>query len=128
MLDTGLLGAMLNISSDIIIKPNKLFIEYNGAFIENFVALELIRSGNTQLYYWTSKSDAEVDFVIQLQNNIYPVEVKSGSSRNLKSIRSYAEKYTPSHIFRVSPRNFFVDKEFIDIPLYAAFLLRDNII
>jgi len=128
MLDTGLLGAMLNISSDIIIKPNKLFIEYNGAFIENFVAMELIQNGNPQLYYWTSKSDAEVDFIIQLQDNIYPVEVKSGNSRNLKSIRSYAEKYIPKNIFRLSPRNFFVDKEFIDLPLYATFLLRDNIV
>ena len=126
MLDTGLLGAMLNISSDIILKPNKLFIEYNGAFIENFVAMELIQSGHTQLYYWTSKSDAEVDFIIQLQDNIYPVEVKSGSSKNLKSIKTYAEKYKPKHVFRISTRNFFADKEFIDVPLYAAFMLKED--
>lgn len=128
MLDTGLLGAMLNISSEIIINPNKLFAEYNGAFIENFVALELKSAGVNQLYYWTSKSDAEVDFIIQLQNAIFPLEVKSGHSRNLKSIRTYEEKYKPSCIFRVSPRNFFTDKEFVDLPLYGAFLLKDDLL
>ena len=122
--DTGLLGAMLNISSDIIIKPNQLFLEYKGAFIENFVANELVSIGNKDLFYWTSKHEAEVDFVIQLQNEIYPLEVKSGFSRNLKSLRSYAEKYNPKRIFRISPRNFIQEKEFINIPLYAVSFIK----
>jgi len=124
LLDTGLLGAMLNLSSDIIIKPNQLYMEYNGAFIENFVAMELVASGNKELFYWTSKSDAEVDFVTQLQNEIYPLEVKSGTSRNLKSLRSYTDKYKPKLIFRTSPRNFIQDNEFINIPLYAVFIVN----
>ena len=118
--DTGLLGAMLNLSSDIIIEPNELFSEYNGAFIENFVANELVANGNKELFYWTSRSDAEVDFVLQLQNEIYPIEVKSGTSRNLKSLRSYAEKYNPKLVYRISPRNFMQSKNFINIPLYAS--------
>ena len=48
------------------------------------------------------------------------MEVKSGLSRNLKSLRSYADKYNPGLIFRTSPRNFIKDKEFINIPLYAV--------
>lgn len=128
LLDTGLLGAMLNLSPDIIIKPTELFSEYNGAFVENFVASELVSSGNNELYYWTSKSEAEVDFVIQSGNNVYPVEVKSGTSRNLKSLRSYAEKYKPKLIIRTSPRNFIQDKEFINIPLYAVFIVNKLLI
>lgn len=124
LLDTGLLGAMLNLTPDIIIKPNELFTEYNGAFIENFVATELIISDTNELYYWTSKSDAEVDFILQVDNEIFPLEVKSGSSRNLKSIRSYAEKYKPKYIFRASPRSFSQNNDFVNIPLYATFLLR----
>ncbi|MCK4346155.1 MAG: ATP-binding protein [Bacteroidales bacterium] len=123
LLDTGLLGAMLNLSSDIIRKPTELFSEYKGAFIENFVATELVASGISDLFYWTSKSDAEVDFVVQLGNQIYPIEVKSGLSRNLKSIRSYAQKYKPKYIFRTSSRNFIQDNDFINIPLYAAFIM-----
>ena len=121
LLDTGLLGALLNISSDMVIKPSDLFEEYNGAFIENFVASELVASGMRELYYWTSQSDAEVDFVIQHKNDVYPLEVKSGNSRNLKSIRSYENKYNPKYIFRTSPRNYVKDNEFINIPLYASF-------
>ena len=124
MLDTGLLGAMLNLTPDIIIKPTELFNEYNGAFIENFVASELLLSENNELYYWTSNSDAEVDFVLQVGNEIFPLEVKSGTSLNLKSLRSYADKYKPKLIFRTSPRNFSKNNEFINIPLYAIFLLR----
>ncbi|MCD6565306.1 MAG: ATP-binding protein [Bacteroidales bacterium] len=123
LLDTGLLGAMLNLSSDIIRKPTELFSEYKGAFIENFVATELVASEIRDLFYWTSKSDAEVDFVLQSGNQIYPIEVKSGLSRNLKSIRSYAQKYKPKYIFRISSRNFIQDNDFINIPLYVAFLM-----
>lgn len=123
MSDTGLLGAMLKVDSSIIINPTGLFTEYNGAFIENYVAAELTVSANNELFYWKSKSDAEVDFIIQFQNEIYPLEVKSGLSRNLKSLRSYADKYKPGFIFRASPRNFVKDKEFINIPLYAVNLI-----
>ena len=120
LLDTGLLGAMLNLSSSIIAKPNDIFAEYNGAFIENFIASELLAVGQKELFYWTSKSDAEIDFIIQYENKIYPVEVKSGMNRNIKSLRSYAGKYNPELIIRISPRNFVKDKEFINIPLYAV--------
>ena len=54
LLDTGLLGAMLNLSSDIIRKPTELFSEYKGAFIENFVATELVASGISDLFCWVS--------------------------------------------------------------------------
>ncbi|GBD87356.1 hypothetical protein BMS3Abin03_01288 [bacterium BMS3Abin03] len=127
LIDTGILGAMLNISSDIILKGSELFSEYNGAFIENYVASELTSLGNKELFYWTSRSDAEVDFLIQLQNKIFPVEIKSGTSRNLKSLRSYANRYNPEFIIRVSPRNFIKDKDFINIPLYAVFNLHNLI-
>ncbi|MCD6397777.1 MAG: ATP-binding protein [Spirochaetaceae bacterium] len=120
MPDTGLLGAMLNLTSDIIIKPTELFTEYNGAFIENFVANELTIAGNKELFYWTSKNDAEVDYVIQHGNMILPLEVKSGLNKNIKSLRSYENKYSPKYIIRTSPRNHTRDNEFVNIPLYAV--------
>lgn len=123
LLDTGLLGAMLGISADLIIKPTALFSEYNGAFTENLVAAELVKSGFNDLFYWASPGDAEVDFIIQWTNGLYPLEVKSGTSRHTKSLRSYAEKYRPKRIFRISPRNFIQDGDFINLPLYATFAL-----
>ncbi|MFK7979215.1 MAG: ATP-binding protein [Saprospiraceae bacterium] len=127
LLDTGLLGAMLNISSEIILNPSALFTQYNGAFIENFVNNELINTGITELFYWTSKSDAEVDFIIQYADNIFPIEVKSGTSRKTKSLKVYADKYTPPLVFRLSPRNFIKRDNFVNIPLYALFIFPNLI-
>ena len=121
--DVGLLAAELNISSELIVSPKDIFTEFNGAFIENFIAQELRYYGYNKLFYWTSKSDAEVDFILERANHIFPVEVKSGLNRNIKSLRSYADKYKPSTIFRVSPRNLTQSGDFINIPLYATNLL-----
>ena len=73
-----------------------------------------------KLYYWKSKSEAEVDYIFTIENKIYPLEVKSGVSGNLKSIRVYAEKFKPPVIIRASMRNFTHTGDFINIPLYAV--------
>jgi len=119
LFDTGLLGAMLNIPSRLIVDPTALYTEYNGAFIENYVAQELAINRETQLYYWTSKSDAEVDYIIESDAKVYPLEVKSGLSRSKKSLISYQKKYNPQLIYRISPRNYTQADSFINIPLYA---------
>ena len=119
MLDTGLLGALLNLSSDIILKPNELFLEYNGAFVENYTCLELIKTLEQDIFYWSSEREAEVDFVFQWENDIYPLEVKSGLNRNTKSLRIYADKFHPKLLLRTSPRNFIQSDDFINIPLYG---------
>ena len=121
--DVGLLAAELNISSELIVSPTNIFKEFNGAFIENFIAQELLYYGYKQQFYWTSRSDAEVDFVLESAKHIYPVEVKSGTNKNLKSLRSYANKYNPKTIFRVSPRNLVQSEDFINVPLYAINIL-----
>ena len=123
MNDVGLLAAKLKISSDQVILPEALFKEFNGAFIENFVAQELTSQKNRDLYYWTSRSDAEVDFLIESNNAIFPLEVKSGTSRNTKSLQSYSQKYKPKKTFRISPRNLIQSDKFINLPLYAIGLL-----
>jgi len=126
LLDTGLLGALLRVHSKSIISPDELFKEYNGAFIENVVGCELATQCNRELYYWTSKSSAEVDYIITTDlGNIVPLEVKSGLHRNIKSLRSYAEKYQPKKIYRISPRNYTKDDDFINIPLYSVSLIKE---
>ena len=118
LFDTGLLGALLNLPSSVIITADKLFEDYNGAFIENYAAVELNANNINNLFYWTSKSDAEVDFVIQKNLQIIPIEIKSGTSLNTKSIRSYAKKYAPEFIVRSSPRNYEHRDDFFNLPLY----------
>ncbi|MCX6583361.1 MAG: ATP-binding protein [Candidatus Aminicenantes bacterium] len=127
MLDPGLLAALLEVPSQVIILGDKLFSEYNGAFIENYVADQLIGHRYAQdIYYWTSDSEAEVDFVLSIAGDIFPLEVKSGLSGRVKSLRVYAAKYHPLKVFRASPRNFMEDGDLINIPLYAVHLLLYN--
>lgn len=127
MHDVGLLAAKLNISSDQILMPDALFREFNGAFIENFIAQELASFGKNQLFYWTSRSDAEIDFLVESNQKIIPLEVKSGTSRNTKSLQSYGSKYSPDVVLRTSPRNLIKSGNFVNIPLYATKLLNELI-
>lgn len=122
LLDTGLLGALLNLSSKTIVEKNKLFSEYNGAFNENYVAQELIANNHKELYYWTSKTSAEVDFIIYHNEQIFPLEVKAGISTKKKSLKVYGEKYQDKFLHRATLRNFKQDGKICNYPLYAISL------
>ncbi len=123
--DTGLLGAMLDLHPQIIISDNSLFSEFNGAFVENYTANEIVPGDADRLYYWTSNNVAEVDFIISHKNAIIPLEVKGGMNRNIKSLRIYADKFKPERIYRTSPRNFTLDNDFANIPLYAISKIKE---
>lgn len=125
MLDSGLLGAMLGLTSNIIIQPDALFKEYNGAFIENYVCGELTRNLSKDIFYWTSDRKAEVDFVFQYEDEIIPIEVKSGTNRNTKGLRIFESKYQVKHLIRISPRNMIQSDNFINIPLYSTISLKN---
>ena len=128
LLDVGLLGAMLNLSSKSIIEGNTLFSEYNGAYTENFIAQELIANGFEDLYYWTSARMAEVDFVLLCGENIYPLEVKAGTGRQKKSLNVYGQKYKNSVLSMATTRNFKHDGKIYNYPLYAISLFPINTI
>jgi predicted AAA+ superfamily ATPase len=118
-LDCGLLGAMLNIPPKNAVLEQTIFSEYNGAFTENFIATELAPKNENKLFYWLSEGVAEVDFLVEYNQDILPLEVKSGMKRNVKSLWIYEKKFNPKHIFRCSPRNFEISGKFVNIPLYA---------
>lgn len=122
LLDVGLLGAMIRVPQKIIIKGDRQFSEYNGAFVENYVAQELVAHGQGDLYYWTSRSKAEVDFIVPWQEHILPLEVKAGISKQKKSLRVYGQKYDPPILSRATLMNFKEDGGVRNYPLYAAWL------
>ncbi|NGX43385.1 MAG: hypothetical protein K940chlam7_01682 [Chlamydiae bacterium] len=117
LLDVGLLGAISHLSPKAIIDGNALFQEFRGASTENYVAQELVRS-RYGLYYWTSAGKAELDFLIQHNDTIYPLEVKSGNSGRKKSLRVYGEQYHPKLLARTSPMNLRKDGDVLNCPLY----------
>jgi predicted AAA+ superfamily ATPase len=119
LLDCGLLGALIDVPARIVTRGGASFSEYNGAFVENFVAAELARKYEGALHYWISEGIAEVDFIVVQEDTILPLEVKSGMHRSIKSLWVYADKFTPSRLYRASPRNFECRDRFANIPLYA---------
>lgn len=124
LLDVGLLGAMSKLDPRIILDGDQLFQEFKGSLTENYVALELYNKYFDQLYYWSSEGRAEVDFLIAVEQHVYPLEVKGGVSKHKKSLIVYDEKFrktekTPFVLSRASLRNFASDGELINYPLYA---------
>jgi uncharacterized protein len=117
LVDVGLLGAMSNLSPKTLLQENELFQEFRGAITENFVAEELVHS-NFSLFYWTSEGKAELDFIIEENGLIYPLEVKSGNSSKKKSLRVYGDTYNPKILIRSSPMNLKKDADILNCPLY----------
>ncbi len=126
LFDTGLLGAMSNLSQRTIVDGNAMFSGYNGAFTENYVAQELMAGPLFQdvhikeLYYWSSKSSAEVDFVVDAENELFPLEVKAGVSRRKTSLIIFGEKYSPPVLSRATLMNFKHQENLRNYPLYAV--------
>ncbi|MCH9626962.1 MAG: hypothetical protein S4CHLAM2_05940 [Chlamydiales bacterium] len=116
--DVGLLGAQSNLSAQTIIDGNLLFTEFKGALTENYVAQELIANRQKEIYYWTSEGAAEVDFLIDEDHEIYPLEVKAGLSQKKKSLLVYKDKYAPTKLIRSTTMNLKHDGEIYNYPLY----------
>lgn len=117
--DVGLLNTLANLPINTLIHGNDLFQEFHGALAENFVSQELSLH-HERLHYWTSENRAEVDFVFQQEDSIYPLEVKSGTTHHKKSLIAYRDKYHPPMMLRTSPQNLDIQAGFINLPLYLV--------
>ena len=93
---------------------------FMGAMAENYVAQQLAAKGR-KLYYWESQSSAEVDFVLQKDNTIIGIEVKSGEHVRSRSLSVFTAAYKPTYNIRFSLRNFREMGNLKAIPLYAVF-------
>ena len=88
-----------------VLESHQLFTEFKGALTENFVATELLTRHENALYYWTSQGEAEVDFILPIELDIYPLEVKAGISGRKKSLLHYNAAYSHAldHSFAFYP-------------------------
>lgn len=124
-LDVGLLAAKSHLDLKSILNGDELFTEFKGALSENYAASVLTSTDDRDaLYYWTSGSGAEVDYVMQINNNLYPLEVKAGTSRRKKSLLRYKELYSPEIIIRASLRNLEKNGGLLNIPMYLLGQLK----
>ena len=117
MNDVGLLRRISNLDSKIILEGNKLFEEFKGSFTENYVITSLNYLFNESPNYYTFDRN-EIDFVIQKDNEIIPIEVKSGKSTNNNSLTKYNASNDNKISFRFSLNNLSKDGKIINIPLY----------
>ena len=120
--DMGLLCAKKDVvANDILYMVDELN-DFKGGMTENYVNVQLLINGyNT--YYWQSERGAEIDFVIQREGKLIPIEVKSADNARAKSLKVYMDTFSPEYAIKLSSKNFgFEDNKKI-VPLYAAFCI-----
>ena len=118
LVDIGLLNALADVDPRILLENNKILIEFKGAMTEQYVGQQL--KMKTDLYYWAaSRAIAEVDFIIQDNNTIIPIEVKAEENLKAKSLRVYFEKFKPVMAMRASMSFYKKEVWVTNIPLYA---------
>lgn len=119
--DIGLLRTLSKISvNEILLNKNMIF---KGVLAENYVA-EILYSKYKELHYWQIGSGMyEVDFLINIEGDIIPIEVKASDNVTSKSLNYYIERYKPKYSIRISTKNFGISNNIKSIPLYATHLI-----
>uniref|UniRef100_UPI00307CDCB4 DUF4143 domain-containing protein n=1 Tax=Clostridium sp. TaxID=1506 RepID=UPI00307CDCB4 len=123
LVDVGLLRRLSQLSPSAFAEGNRLFTEFKGALTENFVLQTLITQFEVVPRYWTQTNPPyEVDFLIQRENDIFPIEVKAETNTTSKSIKKYKELFPDKVKLRVrfSLDNLKLDGDMLNIPLFMA--------
>lgn len=120
LLDIGLLGALSDLDAEVILNGNDLFVEFKGALTEQYVLQQLVSDTAYTPYYFASKtSTCEIDFMVQKNGAIVPVEVKAEDNLQSKSLRVFCEKHKPQYAVRTSMADYRQQEWMTNIPLYA---------
>jgi predicted AAA+ superfamily ATPase len=118
--DVGLLGAMGDIDVKVLLEGNKIFEEFKGAMTEQYVLQQMIVMPDLAIYYWSAeRSTSELDFLVQSQSNVIPIEVKAEENLQAKSLKTFYEKYSSAIVVRTSMSDFRKESWLTNLPLYA---------
>lgn len=128
MLDIGLMVAMSKLSPQVLIEGNSLFLDAKGAFAEQYVLQQFKTCGREMdVYYWSAdNSSGEIDFLVQANDKIIPVEVKAEENLRAKSLRSFVSANLGLHGVRLSMSAYREQDWMTNYPLYAASCVIDN--
>lgn len=119
--DVGLLRSLSNLEyNEILLDKNEM---YKGVLTENYVACELYPKSKELYYYNFDKY--EIDFLVKINGDIIPIEVKSGRRVTSKSLNEYIKKYDPKYAIRISSKNFGLENNIKSVPLYAVFCINE---
>lgn len=120
--DVGLLCAKKELLAQDVLYMSDELNDFKGGMTENYVNSQLILNGY-KTYYWMTPRGAEVDFVIQIDGNIIPIEVKSADNTKAKSLNMYIQAHKPKYAIKLSTKNFGFEGAIKTVPLYAAFCI-----
>jgi len=120
--DLGLLAAKKDLAASDVLYMVEELNDFKGGMAENYVNVQLTINGY-QTYYWESERGAEIDFIIQREGRLIPIEVKSADNTRAKSLRVYMETYKPDYAIKLSSKNFSFEDGKKTVPLYAAFCI-----
>jgi len=126
--DVGLLRKMSRLPHQVILESSDIYTEFKGAMTENYVLGELVKCIDESPYYWTSGNQAEVDFIVQSETHIVPIEVKSEKNVRAKSLGEYRKKYEPKYSVITSMKNETNGDEVLNIPLYMIASMKNFIL
>lgn len=120
--DLGLLCAKKDLAANDILYMVDEINDFKGGMAENYVNVQLSMNGYST-YYWESERGAEIDFVIQRDSQIIPIEVKSADNTRAKSIKVYMDAFKPAYAIKLSAKNFGFEDGKKTVPIYAAFCI-----
>jgi hypothetical protein len=123
--DVGLLTMKSDMPHSLILSHLQQNNSFIGAICENYVA-QALAANNIPLYYWVSKDTAEIDFILQVENGIVPVEVKAGIHTKSRSVSVFKSHYKTSQVIRISSKNFGYENQIKSVPLYAVFCITQD--
>lgn len=119
LLDVGLMGALVKAPSSLVMIGNDIFKEYKGAFTELFAYTQLATTDIPVYYHSVDNSTIEIDFALQIGEQVYPVEVKSEINLQSKSLKTFMVSHPELKALRFSMRNH-IDQDWVEnIPLFA---------
>lgn len=118
--DIGLMCAMSNIPTHCILDGNALFTDFKGALTEQYVMQQLMVKPSLSIYYWSAEnSRGEIDFLVQKEEKIIPIEVKAEENLQAKSLKVFVERNPNLHGMRLSMSSFRQQDWMNNYPLYA---------
>ena len=120
--DLGLLCAKKDLAANDILYMVEEINDFKGGMAENYVNVQLTINGY-HTYYWESERGAEIDFIIQRDGQLIPIEVKSADNTRAKSLKVYMDTYRPAYAIKLSTKNFGLEGNKKIVPLYAAFCI-----
>ncbi len=117
--DVGLLCAMSQLPTDIVLKDHQLFTEFKGILTEQYVLQQLITMGHKGYYWHPENATAEVDFLIMRNREIVPIEVKATQNVRSKSLSIYHQQHPDTPAIRLSLQGYKEQTWMTNIPLYG---------